>query len=682
MSNTNIGAGNGRQGGATRVVALVGPYSSGKTALLESMLHACGAITRKGTAEAANRTGDSSAEARARKMGVEINVACAEFMDDSWAFLDCPGSIEFQYDTQAALMVCDAAVVVCDPDPARATALAPLLHQLEALRVPHMLFVNKIDTAHRRIAELMAALQHISARKLVLRQVPIRQCGADGAETVAGYVDLVSERAYRYKQGEASDLIEIPSDIKQRENEARRELLESLADFDDALLEKLLEDVVPEKTAIYKDLHEELAADQIVPVLIGAAAQDHGVRRLLKALRHDVPSVAQTLKRRGTAQGTAVEIFKTLNLAHTGKMSLARVWSGEVKEGDVIDGQRIGGALRPFGLQFSKAGKARAGDVAALAKMDRAATGDALGARLSPWGERPTSVFELAIHARNRADEVKLSTALAKLAEEDPSLMVEAREETHELVLRGQGEIHLHVTIEKLAGRYGVPVEKSVPRVAYRETIRKGAKQHGRYKRQTGGHGQFGDVHLEISPLPAGTGIKFTERIVGGVVPRQYIPGVEAGVREWMAKGTLGFPVVDVGVTLYDGTYHNVDSSDQAFRMAAKLALGEAMPLCQPVLLEPIVHVTVFAPSEFTAKLQRIVTTRRGQLLGYNARAGWTGWDEVKALMPASDIHDLIVEIRSLTFGVGSFRAQFDHLQELVGKMAEKVIETHRAKAA
>jgi elongation factor G len=679
----------GRPGsGAHRVVALCGPYLSGKTSLLESILFATGAIGRRGSTRAGTSIGDGAAEARKRGMGTEINVASIDYLGDQWTFLDVPGSIEFQNDTFAALTVCDAAVLVCEPSPERVVALTPLLKFIEDHHIPHIIFINKIDSAEVRVRDMLSALQSISSRKLLLRQVPIRQAATDGSDETVGYVDLVSERAYRYKSSGASDLIEMPAEILPRESEARREMLETLSEFDDQLLEQLIEDIAPEKSLIYRDLHDEFGADQIAPVLLGAGDRENGVRRLLKALRHDTPFVAETAKRRSLpANGVAVaECFKVLHQSHAGKLSLCRVWSGNLVEGQSVGGQRIGTLLRPFGQRLDKIGEAKAGEIVALAKVDALSSGQSLSAAgiaaTEDFPKADAPVFALSLRAKNRNDEVKLSGALHKIVEEDPSLSFEARAETHELLLRGQGEMHLKVAVDKLAGRYNVAVDTETPRVAYRETIQGGSTQHARYKRQTGGHGQFADIKVEIRPLPRGSGFRFVDKIVGGVVPRNFIPAVEEGLVEYTREGPLGQPVVDLEVTLFDGQYHSVDSSEMSFKMAARIAMSEAMPKCKPVLLEPILKVTVAAPNEATPRIQRLISGRRGQLLGYDAREGWNGWDEVSALMPEAEIADMIVEIRSVTQGVGTFRTEFDHLQELVGRTADRIVEETKKRAA
>ena len=684
----------GRPGsGAHRVVALCGPYLSGKTSLLESLLYATGAIGRRGSTRAGTSVGDGSQEARKRNMGTEINIASAEYLGDHWTFLDVPGSIEFQHDSLAALAVCDAAVIVCEPSPERVIALSPLVKYIEDNRIPHIFFVNKIDSAEGRVRDTLAALQTVSSRKLVLRQVPIRKSTNDGGEETIGYVDLVSERAYRYKSSGASDLIEMPAEILPRENEARREMLETLSEFDDTLLEQLIEDVAPEKSLIYRDLHDEFGADQISPVLIGAGDRENGVRRLLKALRHDTPFVEETAKRRdlpsnGVAPngGGVAECFKVLHQAHAGKLSLCRVWSGSLSEGQSLGGVRIGSLFRPFGQRLDKANEVAAGEIVALAKVDALSAGQSISAAgIAPVADFPPAepaVFALALTAKNRADEVKLTGALQNITEEDPSLSYEQRAETHELLIKGQGEMHLKVAVEKLAGRYNVAVETVPPRVAYRETIQGGTQQHARYKRQTGGHGQFADIKVEVKPLPRGSGFRFVDKVVGGVVPRNFIPAVEEGCAEFLKEGPLGQPVVDLEVTLFDGQYHAVDSSEMSFKMASRIALTEALPKCRPVLLEPILKVTVAAPSDSTSRIQRLISGRRGQLLGYDARPGWSGWDEVSALMPEAEVADMIVEIRSVTQGIGTYRTEFDHLQELVGRTADRIVEETKKRAA
>ena len=667
-----------------RCAALVGPYLSGKTTLLESLLFASGAITRKGSVRDGNTVGDSAPEAKARQMSVEVGLATAKYLGERWAFLDCPGSVELTHEARSALMVADVAVVVVEPIPEKALPLAPLFKFLDDNGIPHILFINKIDTLaggeEARISEVMQAFQAVSSRPLVLRQVPIR----DG-ETVTGHVDLVSERAWHYNPHAPSSLVPVPDTVKEREKAARQELLEALADFDDSLLEQLLEDVAPDKEEIYRLLSKDLASDLIVPVLVGSAEGDNGVRRLLKLLRHEAPEVKAAADRLGIEpEGSGVvQVFKSYLAAHAGKLGFARVWHGVIADGQTLGGERLSGLYRMQGTEQQKLAEAVAGEVVALGRLDKASTGDILsdkgGAKRSElWPEVPAPVFGLAIAAENRNDEVKLPAAMQKLSEEDPSLSLDLNTDTGELVLWGQGDIHLQIAVDRLRGRYNIPVKTRPPQVPYKETIRKSTAHHARHKRQSGGHGQFADINVEIKPLPRGEGFAFTESVVGGTVPRQYIPAVEQGVRDYLPRGPLGFPMVDLTVNLSSGQFHPVDSSEMAFKTAARIAMTDGLPACDPVLLEPILAVSIAVPSEFTSKLQRIVSGRRGQILGFDAKPGFTGWDEVKCSIPQAEIHDLIVELRSTTQGVGTYTHSFDRLAELTGRLAEKAIEARK----
>ncbi len=668
---------------STRVAALVGPYGSGKTTLLEALLFASGSVHRKGTTKDKTTVGDATPEARQRAMSVEVNIANGSFLEDRWCFLDCPGSIEFQQDSFNALMVADTAVVVVEPEPSRAVMAAPILKFLDHRQIPHIVFINKVDAGEPRLREVLEALQAVSERPLLLRELPIRK-----GDVITGYIDLVSERAYKYRPDQASELIKLPETELSDEKVARQEMLEHLADLDDGLLEQLLSDVVPSTKDVFANIARDLERDLIVPVLFGSAAHDHGIQRLLKTLRHDVPEVVATGKRLGIGEqgGALARVFKTVHASHTGKLSFARVFRGEFSEGAAVNGVRPSGLFASIGAATAKVAKATAGDVVAFGKLEPVNTGDLLGTPADgeggPWPARMPPLFASAIHAEKKQDDVKLSAALTRLVEEDPSLSIDHNAATGQLVLWGQGEIHLNVALDKLRSRFNLGVLGQRPQVPYKETIRKSVSQHGRHKRQSGGHGQFGDIHVDIEPQPRGAGFVFADTIVGGVVPKQYIPAVGEGVEEYLKQGPLGFPVVDVKVTLTDGTYHTVDSSDMAFKTAARIAMTEGMPKCEPVLLEPILSVEIAVPNEFTSKAQRIISSRRGQILGYTAKDGWKGWDTVSAYLPQAEMGDLIVELRSLTMGVGTFSWKFDHLQEMTGREASKVVEERKASLA
>ena len=595
----------------------------------------------------------------------ETRIGHCSFLGDPWTILDCPGSIEFAHQACAALAVADIAVVVCEPTPTRAMAVAPLLKLLAEEGIPHLLFINKIDTLDGSVADTLAALQAHARCPLVLRQMPI----VDGAD-VTGYVDLMSERAYRYRKGQPSELIQIPATIAAEEQEARGRLVEVLADRDDALLEKVLEDVRPTPEELYRDMHKDLLAGSVLEVLLGAAEHSGGVQRLWKTLRHDTPEAGESAERRALeADGPpVVQVFKTVYAGHAGKLSYARVWRGVVKDGATLGGTRLGGIHQFPNGEAAKVAEARAGDVVALGRLDGVATGATVstGAEVEalPFPDPPPPVYALAIATTDRKDDVKLSGSLQRLAEEDPTLTVMQNPDTGETVLLGQGEMHLLAVVEHLAKAFGIKVATRKPQVAYKETIRRAVHEHGRLKRQTGGHGQFADVKIDVAPRERGAGFAFVDKVVGGAVPRNFIPAVGEAAEEAAKKGPFGYPVVDIEVTLVDGGFHSVDSSDMAFRTATSQAMKEALAKADPVLLEPVDRVTVSVPNDFTARAQRLLTGRRGQILGFAEKPDWAGWDEVEALVPEAELHDLIIELRSQTLGLGTYRHRFDHLAE------------------
>ena len=411
-------------------------------------------------------------------------------------------------------------------------------------------------------------------------------------------------------------------------------------------------------------------------------------------MRHEAAGIAETRARLGIEDegDTVVQVLKTVHTSHGGKLSVARVMRGHIDDGAELarnDGEsaRTSGLYRLFGQKASKGGAVDAGDTVALGKLEFAATGDTLTLRGCTAPDikivpPPQPVLQKVITPTERKDEVKLSTALQRMVEEDPSLVVTHRQETGETLIGGQGEMHLRVAVERLTGKAGLSVETQTATVPYRETIRASVTARGRHKKQSGGHGQFGDVVIDIKPLPRGEGFVFTDTISGGVVPKQYIPSVREGIRDYLQSGPLGFPVVDVAVNLADGSYHSVDSSDQAFRTAGQIAMREGMPQCEPVILEPMCRVEVFCPNDATARINAIVSGRRGQLLGFDARPGWQGWDVVNALMPEAELQDLIIELRSATAGVATFHKRFDHLAEVTGKQAEQVMQKQGSQAA
>jgi len=666
----------GQPSKGTRVIALVGPAGAGKTSLAEAMLFAAGATDRLGSTANGSSIGDSSPESRQRGGSTELNLYNFDYLGDSFALLDSPGSIGFAADGAKALAIADVAIVVVDPDPARAPLAAPALRALDELGIPHLIFVNRVDQAHGRVRDLLSALQPMSVSPLIARQIPIR----DG-EKISGFIDLALEYAYKYRAGQESERIEIPADLQDREHQARTQMLEQLADHDDELLEQLLMDETPAREKVLLDLARETGESLGVSVLFGSASSSWGVRRLLKAMRHEAPAPAASASRLGV-DDPSMYIFKIVH-GSIGRLAMARVLGGKIAEGSDLktadgDHARVGSLFKVQGEKTQKVSEGRDGDVVAVAKIDAIKAGQWLSAgKVPPPAEvaYPARNCAIAIEPADRKDDVKLSGALQRLGEEDAALIIEHDDANHEIRLRGVNDEHLNTVLARLKRRFGVEVKSHTPSIGYRESIRKSVTQKGRHKKQSGGHGQFGDVIIEVKPLPRGSGFVFEEKIHGGSVPKQWIPAVEDGVREAMVKGPLGFQVVDCAVTLIDGSYHSVDSSELAFRLAGRIAMHEALTAAHPHLLEPMHKLTVVCPSSATSRITSAVAGRRGQMLGLGPRDGWAGWDRIEALIPEAELSGLEAELRSQSQGLATYEAEFDHLSELNGPLADKVVQ-------
>ncbi|MCL6682762.1 elongation factor G [Sphingomonas alba] len=674
----------GQAANGTRVIALVGPAGAGKTSLAEALLFASGTTDRQGSTDSGSSVGDSSPEARARGGSTELNLLNFDYLGEHFAILDVPGSIGFAADGAHAVAIADLAIVVVDPDPARAALAAPALRMLDELGIPHLIFVNRIDQARGRVRDLLTALQPMSVSPLIARQIPIW----DG-EKISGFVDLALERAYHYRPGAASEQIAMPEEVQQREAEARTQMLERLADHDDTLLEQLLMDQAPEAHTIFTDLARETGENLGVSLLFGSASSSWGVRRLLKALRHEAPG-PDTTARRLSVSDPSLYAFKINHGGSVGRLALARALGGEIAEGVDLKGRddavRLGALFSVQGEKTAKVAKASNGDIVAVGKADELKAGQWLSKGALPPDLEvtlPARNAKIAVRPADRKDDVRLASALAKLAEEDSALSIEHDDASHELRLRGVNDEHLNLVTARLKRRYGVEVSSQPCSIGYRESIRRPVKQHGRHKKQSGGHGQFGDVIIEIRPLTRGEGFQFEEKIHGGSIPRQYIPAVEQGVKDALDKGPLGgFPVVDVSVTLVDGSYHSVDSSELAFRTAGRIAMSDALAAATPHLLEPVQKIVVVTPSASTSRVSSTVASRRGQMLGLGPREGWPGWDRVEALIPEAELTGLEAELRSLSQGLATYEAEFDHLAELNGTLADKVVQQGVAEPA
>lgn len=642
-----------------RCFAVVGPSQTGKSTLAER-LGALDGPPRKATSP------------------YGLNLLAFDYGDEPWCALDMPGSIEALAHAQQALLASDACILCVSPAPEEAVLAAPFLRVIEASGTPCIIFINHIDEPRGRIRDVISALQDYASHTLVLRQVPIRE-----GETVVGSVDLISERAWRYRDGQTSSLVAIPDDVAVREHEARVELLEHLSEYDDWLLEELIEDREPDSAAVYSIASRILKENKITPVFIGSASHNNGIQRLMKALRHEAPPVSTLRGRLAEAAGVAVDelgavTFHAFQRPSIGKTVLARALNG-VKQAAQAD-YTLGSLQDPMAGRPLANGPAP-GDVFATVKSDRLIVPALLagGQALPPpdWTTPPSPMLDRILQPGNERDETKLSAALAKIAETDRSLLVTQEEGSGAYLVSIQGPLHLRELCKTLSDIFHITVTDQPPSPVYRETISKPSDVHYRHRKQTGGAGQFADVKLSIHPTERGSGFSFAEVVKGGAVPRNYIPAVEAGAREAMDKGPLGFGVIDVGVTLTDGQHHSVDSSDYAFRTAGKMGVRQALSQATPVLMQPIVRVEIHIPSIYTGGLVQIVSSLKGQVLGFDRDEAAKGWDTFRALVPGGALEDLSRSLRSATQGIGYFSKAFDHFEELYGKEADAIVTAH-----
>jgi elongation factor G len=635
----------------TRCIVVLGAAGTGKSTLVDKF---CG--LEDGQAQPATAT--------------ETRAARFTFLGDDWTALDCPGSLEFMQQAMDAMLVADAAVICVSPQPEQAVLAAPYIRLAESAGVPAFLLVNRVDEAQSPARDIVSALQSYSRHPVVLRQIPIREDGR-----IVGAVDLVSERAWRYREGEHSDLIEIPEDLVDREHEARSEFLESLSDYDDWLMEEIIEDREPASGPVYAVCSRLLLEGNVTPAFIGSALHGNGMFRLMKALRHETPGVEAVAKRLG-GKATA-GVFLARYRKHVGKTAYLRALKA-LKPGDTVGGEALGPLSTVGDAKPAPLGQAKAGDVVAAIKSDHLGSGQLYGAGdvdMPSWHEALTPVFTLGLKAVSDRDDAKLTEALHKLASEDLALTVSTDQETGAHVLAGQGVLHLRRARETLSGDFGVETAESALAPPLRETITRKADIHFRHRKQSGGSGQFADVKLKVAPAARGEGFSFEQTIHGGSVPRNYFPAVEHGARDATDRGPLGFPVVDVQVNLYDGQHHAVDSSDMAFRIAARGGVREALEGASPVLLEPVYVVKFSVPSIYTGALNPLVSSRRGQVLGFDREADCEGWDLFRAQLPESALEGLIADLRSITQGVGRYEAEFSEYHEVYGKDAERMIE-------
>ncbi len=668
-----------------RNIAFVGPHHAGKTTLVEAVLARSGAIPRRGSIADGTTVTDHEPEDVSHAESTTAGFAHCSSGNVDLTIIDAPGFIDFFEETKLVLCGADAAVVVVEADPGRVVQTKTLVDYLESRTMPHCFVINKLDRPGADFDGTLAALRSLYGRHVVAEQFPLftRAAATEKSSGFSGYVDLADMKAYTFgAEGESESAI--PGDVLEPVRAAHGELLEAIADFDDHLMEELLEGVEPPLDEVERDLCNECSHDQIVPVLVCAGTSGAGVPALLRALERWFPSPkdAPVLD----AEGRAIEpdpsaaviahVIKTVIHPQSGKLSIVRVVRGTLKSDatltDISQGDekvRSGGLYRLQGKKQEAIGEAGPGAVVAIARLEAVKTGDVLssnGRVLLPRVVLSEPCFALAVKPKERIDEAKIFAMLARIVDEDPSLKLTRAEITGELLLLGCGEQHVAIAVERLARKYKVEVETAAPEIPYLQTITAGTEIHSRYKHQTGGHGQFGDVWLRFEPRERGSGVTFEDKIVGGVVPRQFIPAVEKGVREALAHGPNGYPVTDLHVTLYDGQYHDVDSSEQSFKTAAGMGVRDALPKCHPAVLEPISRVSVTVPTQYTSTVIQQLTGKRGQILGMNP-AEQSGFDVVEADVPQVELSRYITELRTGTQGLGTFAARHERYDPVPG---------------
>ncbi len=633
-----------------RCFAVLGPSQSGKTELVKALAALEDAHPQSETAG-------------------HLSLTRFSFMDEDWGALDVAGGPEFARMGGAALLAADAAVLCVSPDPDEAVLAAPWLRVIEAASVPCFIFVNRMDTPKGRVRDIVSALQAYSSHPIVLRQIPIRENGE-----IVGAIDLISERAWRYREGQHSQLVEMPKSESEREHEARAELLEHMSDFDDALLEELIEDHEPAQGALFEIARRETQDRVVVPAFLGSASHRNGILRLMKALRHEAPTVAGLKERLGTADAMAVGFHAQIR-KHLGKCVFIRALGDGVRAGAQLAGDGLGGIAEPGG----KPGRdhLEAGQIGISVKSDQLDAGRIFSVSLAhtvpDWGRgAPPSLARIVTPVHER-DEVRMSTALARLCEADPMIRLQQDAATGHAVLRFQGPMHERQVMASLADDFGVDVATSQPSPRYLETISKPVDEQYRHRKQSGGAGQFADVAITLRPAGRGDGFQFSEVVKGGAVPRNYIPSVEEGAREALDRGPMGFPVTDVAVTLTDGKHHAVDSSDFAFRTAGRMALREALTKAGPILLQPIDRIEIHVPSIYSGAMVSMISSLKGQVLGFDRDPDFRGWDLFRALLPAAAEDDLVTALGGATQGTAWYDSTFDHYEEIYGREAERI---------
>lgn len=682
---------------AIRNIALISHGGAGKTSLAEALLFTSGAINRLGTIETGTTTTDYDPDEIKRQVTINVGLAPLEWDGVKINLLDTPGYFDFIGDLIGALRVADcSAVVVCAVSGVE-VGTEKVWQYADDFSLPRLVLINKLDRENADFTGTIAQLQEHFGLNVVPVQMPIGK-----EDDFKGVIDLIEEKALLFSDGEKTvEEQEIPAELREQAEAMREKLIEAVAETDDDLLLKYLEGEMLEVEEIKQSLRRGILERKITPVLCGSATRNFGSGPLLDFMKSFLPSPLE----RGELSGILPEsgekitrlpsteepftalVYKTLADPYVGRINYFRVYSGvlspdsQVYNVNKAKNERIGQIFSMRGKNQISMEQVVAGDIAAVAKLQHTTTGDTLCDRSSPFQfppiEFPEPVISFAVEPRTKGDEEKVSSGLSRFLEEDPTFRLERRAETRETVISGLGELHLEIIVSRLAQKFGVEVDLSTPKVPYKETIKGRTKVEGKHKKQTGGRGQYGHVFLELEPLPAGEGFLFEDKIFGGVVPKQYIPAVEKGVREAMEEGVLaGYPVVDIKVSLVDGSYHTVDSSEMAFKIAAAMAFRKGMEQSQPVLLEPVMNVEVIVPDAFMGDIMGDLNGRRGRIQGVDSAGSL---QKIRAQVPMAEMFRYSIDLRSMTQGRGYFTMAFSHYEEVPHQVAEQIIAEAKA---
>ena len=680
--------------GHIRNVAIVAHSGAGKTSLSEAILFNAGAIDRAGTVEGGNTTMDFEPEETDRKISVTSAVAYCDWNDTRLNLIDTPGFINFIEDTRGCLRVADGAVVIVSAISGVKAETEKIWRYACEFEVPRIVFVNKLDKEAADFSNAISELEKSFDQEAIPLFIPI---GA--GESFRGIVDLVAMKAYVYKDDKASETV-IPDDLKTVAEDYRKKLVEKIAEADDSLLEKYLEGGEITNEEVMKGIKEASLTRRFIPVACGSATMNIGVTQLMELMLMCLPTpeeMSRISPIRGTnpKDGKEVDrkpvttdpltayVFKTVADPFAGKLSIFRVYSGVLKaDSTVLNAtsgakERIGQIFYLVGKKHVPVASVNAGEIAAVVKLKETNVGDTLCVEHHPLVLTKVKfaepIISYAIAPKTKGDEDKVSIGLHRILEEDPTIRFTRDEESKEMILSGMGQVHLEVALDKLRRKFGVEVAMKAPKIAYRETIKARTRAQGRYKKQSGGRGQFGDCWIDFEPLPRGGGFEFIDKIVGGVIPQQYRPAVEKGIIEKLKEGLIaGYPMVDVKVTLTDGSYHSVDSSEMAFKIAGSMALQKAVLDAKPIVLEPIMKIEVVVPDDTLGAVIGDLNSKRGKVQGVEPQAG--GNQKIMALVPMAEMLVYANQLQSMTSGRGLYSMEFSHYEELPAHVTQKLI--------